>query len=85
VGEMDSDDATDIVGELKDDVVFDVLERMTAEDSTEVKELLTYDENTAGGTMQRNLLMLKKPIQLSKASWKLKTKPAKMNIFIMCG
>jgi len=56
VGEMDSDDATDIISELTEDIAQDVLGLMETEDSTEVKELLTYGENTAGGIMQKEFV-----------------------------
>lgn len=56
VGEMDSDDAADIISELKEEVAEDVLDSMKSEDSTEVKELLTYGENTAGGIMQKEFV-----------------------------
>jgi magnesium transporter len=56
VGEMDSDDAADIISELNEEVAEDVLDSMESEDSTEVKELLTYGENTAGGIMQKEFV-----------------------------
>lgn len=49
--QMDSDDAADIIGELPEDIAEKVLDRMTEEDADEVKELLHYDEETAGGIM----------------------------------
>src|SRR3990172_1514763 len=51
VGQMDSDDAADIVAELPEERAEEVLETMDVEDSSEVQELLRYDENTAGGIM----------------------------------
>lgn len=51
VGQLDSDDAADIVAELSDFVAGRVLEEMPAEESAEVKELLRYPEDTAGGIM----------------------------------
>ncbi|MBI3195185.1 MAG: magnesium transporter [Ignavibacteriae bacterium] len=51
VGELASDDATDVVSELSPQVAEKVLEAMTAEDSADVKELLRYAEDTAGGIM----------------------------------
>jgi magnesium transporter len=50
---MDSDDATDIISELDESLAQNVLDLMKKEDSSEVKELLTYDESTAGGRMQK--------------------------------
>ena len=53
---MYSDDATDIIGDLEEDRAEDVLELMKTQDSTDVKELLTYDEHTAGGIMQKEFI-----------------------------
>jgi magnesium transporter len=59
VGTLDSDDAADIISELDDETAGEVLSKMEAEDSSEVKELLTYDENTAGGIMQKEFVVVK--------------------------
>lgn len=67
VGRMDSDDATDIIGELEDDVASDVLSKMETEDSSEVKELLAYDENTAGGIMQKEFVDVKESDTIQEA------------------
>jgi len=48
---MDSDDAADFISELPDDVAGRVLDQVTDEVSEDVKELLTYEEDTAGGIM----------------------------------
>ncbi|MBL8008041.1 MAG: magnesium transporter [Ignavibacteria bacterium] len=59
VSEMYSDDATDFVSELDTDVKDEVLEnldRHDREDYHEVKELLSYDENTAGGIMGKEYI-----------------------------
>ncbi len=56
VDEMDSDDATDLVSELPDDVAQKVLESIDKEDSEEVKELLSHEEDTAGGIMAKELV-----------------------------
>jgi len=74
VGEMDSDDATDIVSELEDDVAEDVLTRMDTEDSTEVKELLSYGENTAGGIMQKEFVDIVSTETLAQAVKDIKIK-----------
>ena len=49
--ELDSDDAADIVADLAEDVVAEILPRL--EDSEDVRELLAYDEESAGGLMGR--------------------------------
>jgi magnesium transporter len=48
---MDSDDAADIISDLPTDIAQNVLDQIPAEVSEEVKELLTHEEDTAGGLM----------------------------------
>lgn len=58
--EMDTDDAADIVAELPDDrakkVIAEIEDEKRAED---IKELLTYNEDTAGGLMAKELVKVK--------------------------
>lgn len=54
--EMDSDDAADIVGDLEESQVEEVLSGLDSEDSEDVRRLLMYDEETAGGLMQVELV-----------------------------
>ncbi len=59
VDKMDSDDAADIISELPDDVAQSVLEQIPDEISEDVKELLLYDEDTAGGIMALEFVSVK--------------------------
>ncbi|MCF7859464.1 MAG: magnesium transporter [Candidatus Cloacimonetes bacterium] len=54
--EMDSDEATDIAGELDEHQLKDVLKKIDVEDSNEIKQLLVYDEESAGGIMQKEII-----------------------------
>ncbi len=56
VDEMDSDDATDIIADLPDDQASQILESIDAEDKAEVETLLEYEEDSAGGLMQLELI-----------------------------
>jgi magnesium transporter len=67
VGKMDSDDAADIIGELGDEKAEDVLGKMEFEDSSEVKELLTYHEHSAGGIMQKEFVTARQTDSVSMA------------------
>jgi magnesium transporter len=58
IEEMESDDAADIIAELSDDQAKAVLEAIEPEESEEVKELLKYPEDTAGGIMQSELVSM---------------------------
>ena len=51
VDQMDSDDAADLISDLPDEVANRVLDQVPVDVSEDVKELLLYDEDTAGGIM----------------------------------
>ena len=54
---LDSDDAADILGELSDDKIQEVISQMDDDEAAEdIVELLNYDEDTAGGLMQKEFL-----------------------------
>jgi magnesium transporter len=58
--EMDSDDAADLVADLDEDEQHKVLKTLDSvgkEDSEELRELLKYDENTAGGIMAKEFIV----------------------------
>ncbi len=59
IDEMDSDDAADLIAELDEDQAKKVLDGIEPEESEEVKELLKYDEDTAGGIMQSELISIR--------------------------
>jgi len=70
VSEMYSDDATDFVSELDTDTKHEVLENLDKfdkEDYHEVKELLTYDENTAGGIMGKEYIAVNEFLTVEQA------------------
>ncbi|MCK9279430.1 MAG: magnesium transporter [Melioribacteraceae bacterium] len=56
VDELDSDDAVDIVSDLPEDVAFHVLDNIDKEYSDDVKELLKYREDSAGGIMSTDFI-----------------------------
>ncbi|MDR1078950.1 MAG: CBS domain-containing protein [Propionibacteriaceae bacterium] len=49
--EMDPDDAADLVGDLPDEQAEELLTHMRPEDAQDVRDLLLYGEDTAGGMM----------------------------------
>lgn len=54
---LDSDDAADILGELSDEQVQEVISQMEDEEAAEdIVDLLNYDEDTAGGLMQKEFI-----------------------------
>ena len=56
IDEMETDEATDIISELEEDVSKKLLEKIDEEDSKEIKQLLKYDEESAGGLMQTEII-----------------------------
>lgn len=67
IEEMESDDKADIIAELSDDQAKAVLDAIEPEESEEVKELLKYPEDTAGGIMQSELVSVKKTATINDA------------------
>lgn len=53
--DMAPDDAADLLGDMKPQESLAVLDRLPAEQSEEIGQLLTYDEETAGGIMTTKL------------------------------
>ena len=58
VGEMQPDAAADLLGELPRDESAEILAFMEAPEAREVEQLLTWDENSAGGMMNTEYLRL---------------------------
>ncbi|MGC6490994.1 MAG: magnesium transporter [Flavobacteriales bacterium] len=57
VDNMDSDDAADIISELPENKKQEVLSHIEDDKSaSDIADLLTYDENTAGGLMAKELI-----------------------------
>jgi magnesium transporter len=51
VGELNSQDAADLLRELEDDDLEDILAHMDDEDAADARQLISYDEDSAGGLM----------------------------------
>jgi magnesium transporter len=56
MNEMDSDEATDLAAELDSNQLQLVLTKLKKEESDEIKQLLVYDEDVAGGLMQTEII-----------------------------
>ena len=57
VEELDSDDATDIISELPEEKQKKVISKISdADRKADIKELLKYDDDTAGGLMAKELI-----------------------------
>ncbi|MEO6150331.1 MAG: magnesium transporter [Mucilaginibacter sp.] len=56
VEELDDDVATDIISQLDEDEQQEILEDIDQQDATNIRTLLNYDEETAGGLMTTEVL-----------------------------
>jgi len=56
---LESDDAADVIGSLDDDKAQKVLDAMDRDSRREVRQLLAYDEETAGGIMALEVASVK--------------------------
>ncbi|MBT5931991.1 MAG: magnesium transporter [Flavobacteriales bacterium] len=56
---LDSDDAADILGDFSEDKIQEVISQMDDDEAAEdIVDLLNYDEDTAGGMMQKEFLVV---------------------------
>ena len=72
VDEMAPDQAADALGELEDETSAEILDEMETEPVSEVKELLEYDEDTAGGMMNTEAIVLPEETTLTAAMVQLR-------------
>ncbi len=67
VDRMESDDAADLISDLPDELADKVLDQIPDEVSEDVKELLLYEEDTAGGIMALEYLAVTAQISVKEA------------------
>jgi magnesium transporter len=67
VEEMAPDQAADVLAELGEDTSQEILDEMDAEPKTEVRELLEYEEDTAGGMMNTEYVALEQGATVTDA------------------
>ena len=87
VDDMPSDEATDLIAELPDERAQEVLDRIDLEDSSEVRILLQYPEESAGGIMQLELVSVKADTTTAEAIEKIREKRDEVedlyNVFVV--
>jgi len=67
VAELDTDDATDLILELPEDRQEKVMSQIeNDEHAQDIRDLLKYDENTAGGLMAKELVRVKEGLSILK-------------------
>lgn len=73
VSEMSPDDAADILEELKDEHALNILGRVPKEDAAEIRNLMTYDPDTAGGVMNTEIVILDERLTADQAIQVIRT------------
>lgn len=58
VEELDYDDATDIISQLEAHEQQEILEDLNEDDASSIRNLMSYDEKTAGGLMNTELIQI---------------------------
>lgn len=67
IEELDTDDAADIIAELPEERQEDVIAEIEDEEhAADIQELLTYDEDTAGGLMAKELVKVNENWNINK-------------------
>ena len=72
VEEMSPDQAADALGELEEQTTAEILDEMETEPLEDVRELLEYDEDTAGGMMNTEAIVLPEETTLDTAMARLR-------------
>ncbi|WP_243546287.1 magnesium transporter [Pseudodesulfovibrio tunisiensis] len=72
VEQMAPDDATDILEELDEGLRKSILSKVAAEDRAEIKTLLTFDPDTAGGVMNTEVVILDQDLSADQAITQLR-------------
>lgn len=67
IDELDTDDATDIVADLPENIAEHVLDNIDREYSEDVKELLKYPEDSAGGIMNSTFVAVQETSNIKDA------------------
>lgn len=80
VSKLPHDDAADVLGNMEDDETEAFLENLPQKFSSEVQELLTYNENTAGGIMNPLVLTVYNNMTVKEALDTIRIKAEKENM-----
>ncbi|MCP5151404.1 MAG: magnesium transporter [Ectothiorhodospiraceae bacterium] len=61
---VDDDDAADLLQDLPEDVIDEVLRAMDAQERVRIESILAYDEDTAGGLMNVDVVTIRKDVTI---------------------
>ncbi len=72
VSELDADDAADVLSELPEEERAELLESIPPAESAEIKELLSYSEDSAGGIMDPAVISVSEDATVAEAVNKIR-------------
>ena len=82
IDNMESDDAADFLSELSEDKQEEVLHRIRDVDQAgDIADLLSYDENTAGGLMAKELVKVDQEWDIAKCIREIRRQAREVNEF----
>ncbi len=67
VHELSDDDAADIIGDLPEEKQREVLAQLPDDEAEEIRDLLAYDEESAGGVMTTEVVTVRESASVSEA------------------
>ena len=76
--EMEPDDAADILGDMEPERAHDLLSRMEPDEAEEVRELLAYGDDTAGGLMTNEMVTVPAHVNAAEAIQLVRKQAAEM-------
>ncbi len=87
VDDLESDDAADIIDDLPDEIAQEVLDKIDEEDAEEIQRLMRYDEESAGGIMQTEVVSVKDNANVSRAIKEIRSMSGEVedihNVFVV--
>ena len=81
ISELDPDDAADVLAELSEEHSEDVLERMPADEARQIKGLMSYSEDSAGGIMDPDLVVVHENATVGEAINEIRSQEVDENFF----
>ena len=73
IGEMFSDDAADLLGQISEERLEEIMNHLPPEEAREISDLLKYDEDTAGGIMQTEVISVSEELTIAETIEKLRS------------
>lgn len=72
IGEMFSDDVADLLGQISTDRLEKIMEQLPPGDAREISDLLKYEEDTAGGIMQTEVISVLEDLTIAETIERLR-------------